>query len=66
MADYWFPTYEEQVEYHETCYAIRKFQRDLRENVADYTHAQLMRMRNELRDLKEQRQEMQNRAFQVF
>ena len=66
MADYWFHTYDEQVAYHEICYSIRKFQKDLRENVADYTHAQLMRMRRELIDFKEQRQEMQDRGLRVF
>jgi len=66
MADYWFPTYEEQVEYHRICYSIYKFQKDLNENIADYSHAQLQRMRIELRNFRDQRQEMQNRGHKVF
>jgi hypothetical protein len=66
MADYWFPTYDEQVEYFQICDSIRRFRKDLRENVADYSHAQLQRMRTELRNFEDEKQEMQNRGHRVF
>ena len=62
MLNYWFDSYDEQLEYQRICKEIRMITKDLKNNNNMFERPEILRMNVQLDDLKRERQSMHDRG----